>query len=240
MGLDSEVRVFRGPDGRGNIRFNKAVVKIVADDGNIYEIANDNVTAELPTNHKKVLSGVYFQLNPDETELSTVRPYKGTHVVEFGGFTRRGEENELGTYMKKRPAGENKETGQKWPARPDEERFTAVLDVVAGEWKGYSYIYWLPYIFTKKQGSQVARLYGTQNRVDRLEKFLEFCGIERDGPSLDITIPWQPDQGVVLEFLEDTLNPLAKTNRFQVITDRGWPLNKGEALTGMASGTVVA
>ncbi len=239
MGLESEVLVFRGPAGRANIRFNAKVIKIVADDGNIWEIAYDNLTAEIPKNHKKVLNGVFYSLNNDETELRSIRPPDGTHVGEFGGFTRGGDNNELGTYMAKRPAGKNDETGAKWPARPDEERFWAILNVVAGDWKGYSYIYWLPYIFTKVQGAQFARLYGTQNRVDRVNDFLELCGIEKDGPSLDITIPWAPDQGQVLEFLEDTLLPIAKKNRFNINADNGWPAYE-KGLTGLASGVTVS
>lgn len=237
--MESEVRVFRGPQGRGNVRFNAKVIKVVSDEGDSWEIAHENLTAEIPDNHKKILNGVYFQLDAEETSLQTIRPWDGTQVVEFGGFTRRGEDQELSTYMKRRPAGGNPATGAKWPARPDEERYTVVLNIVAGDWKGYSLIYWMPYIFTKKQGSQVARLYGTANRVDRTEDFLELCGVPRDGPGLDITIPWSADQGVVLEFLEDTLLPIAKNNRFECHVDGGWPRNK-EPLSSLASGVTVA
>ena len=237
--MESEVRVFRGPAGRGNVRFNKKVIKVTSDGGDSWEISYDNFTAEIPDNHKQILNGVYFSLNHDETELRSIRPPDGVHVGEFGGFTRGGEDNELGTFMKKRPAGKNDDTGAMWPARPEEERFWAILNVVAGDWKGYYYIYWLPYIFSKVQGAQVARLYGTQTRVDRMEEFLELCGIPRDGPGLDISIPWSADQGAVLEFLEETLRPLAKNNRFNINADNGWPSYE-KGLIGLASGTTVA
>ena len=232
-GLDSEVKVTRGPSGLGEVRFHKTSVKIIAANGNTYEIAPDKVDERVPRNS---LTNIWFSLSADESQLYSIRPAGGTFLMQFGGITRSGDDQTLNTYMKLRPAGQKKnlETGkvQKWPERPPEERFTAILSIVAGEFSEYEYTYWLPYLFSKKQDTQYAKLFtASPKRRDRMENFLDMTGWDR----ANMPIPWSEDQGQILEYVEEKLLTLAPKHRFMGIIRDGYPQSLEHPLEGLVS-----
>ena len=220
-GLDSEVKVTRGPSGLGEVRFHKTSVKIIAANGNTYEIAPDKVDERVPRNS---LTNIWFSLSADESQLYSIRPASGTYLMQFGGITRSGDDQTLNTYMKLRPAGQKKnpETGkvQKWPERPPEERFTAILSIVAGDFSDYEYTYWLPFIFAKKQDTQFAKLFtASPKRRDRMENFLDMTGWDR----ANMPIPWSEDNAQILEYVEEKLLAVASKHRFMGVVKDGYP-----------------
>mgnify|MGYP001608016278 CR=1 FL=1 len=237
VGLGSELKVVRGPSGLGEVRFNKSAAKIIAASGDVYEIANEKIDKHVPRNN---LTNIWFSLSGDESQLYSIRPAQGTFLMQFGGLTRRssedGGEETIGTYMKMRPAGERKnpQTGktQKWPERPPEERFTAVLSIVSGDFTEYQYTYWLPYIFAKVQGSQYAKLYtSSPNRKTRVENFLDLTGWDRE----TMPIPWSEDNGQILEYVETRLLEIADSHRFMGIIRDGYPQSLEKPLEGLVT-----
>ena len=233
QGLVSEIKVTRGPSGLGEVRFNKTNVKIIAANGNTYEIAPDKVDDRVP---RKNLTNIWFAISADESQLYAIRPAGGTFLVQFAGLTRSGEEKQLKTYTKLRPAGSRTDpkTGktQKWPERPPEERFTAILSIVAGPFTEYEYTYWLPYLFAKVQGAQYAKLFtSSPARRDRMEQFLDLTGWDR----ANTPIPWSEDPPQILEYMEERLLEVAPDHQFMAIIRDGYPQQLEPKLEGLVT-----
>jgi hypothetical protein len=234
-GLDSEVKLTRGPSGLGEVRFHKTSVKIIAANGNTYEIAPDKVDERVP---RKSLTNIWFKLSTDESKLYSICPASGTFLMQFDGFTRSGEDRVLGTYMKMRSAGSrpaDPSTGrkaQKWGEKPPQEQFTAILSIVNGEFQEYSFNYWLPYIFGRKQDTQYAKLFtDSPKRRDRMENFLDMTGWDR----VNTPIPWSEDQAQILEYVEERLLTIAPKNRFMGIIKDGYPQQLEPPLEGLVT-----
>src|SRR3990167_5012918 len=139
-----------GPQGCCDLRVNKtkdgrvSSIKIVAAGdhkiatGTVFAIAPENVRDGVIVESRK---SVWFSLSLDETELLEIRPWDGLHPVKLAGFTRRDDNPDIPEpYVKRgRPGQKRLPSGQiqKWPAPPDELRFTAILEIVGGEFKGF-------------------------------------------------------------------------------------------------------
>lgn len=222
-----------GPSGLGDVRFNRTETgqvtsaKVVSSDGTVYPIAAENIDENVIT---KSIEGAYFSLSFDESRLTSVRPYVGMFPVRFAGFRRRGEEKLLEPYMKRGgmrskilPSGKV----SKYPV-PDQMRFTAVLEIVAGPMKGYSYIYWLPYIFERGENNIAKAKSKSAPALDRLRLFLKLSGWDVDDDT--VAIPYEDN---VLPFLERALLAEAPTRQYMCIVEKGWPVRLEPVPMGM-------
>lgn len=225
-GLGSELVSQYGPSGPGSVRFNKNYVKVVSEAGDVWEITYENVAQEVIQKHQ---AKIWFQLNLDETALQAIRPLDGTFLCRFGGFTRRGENEDAEPFDKKggpreftRPSGKV----SKW-IEPDRRKFTNILVIASGPFEGYSYIYSLDYLFTPA-GSGMCKLQTTRaGWLDKLEKFLDVCGWNRETTA----IPWSEN---VLPYLEQRLLDLAPDHTFLVSVVNGWPREIDFNYTGLS------
>ena len=180
-GLEFEQKVIYGPSGLGNVKFNTkkngqiSSIKVIAEDTTVYPIAPDNVGDEVIRESR---NGVYFQLSADETTLQTIRPYDGAHPVQFGGFTRRGDDEEPEPYVKR--GGKRTKTHPSGKTSsytvPDQLRFTSVLSIVGGDFDGYSAIYWLPYVFERGNDGVAKAVSRSGTALDRVRDFLSMTG----------------------------------------------------------------
>ena len=220
-----------GPSGLGDVRFNKTEagavtgVKIVASDGTVYPIAPENVDSNVV---QESFPGAHFSLSFDESKLLSVRPFSGMFPVRMKEFRRRGEEQLLEPYLKRGgmkskilPSGKV----SKYPV-PDQLRFTAILDIFAGPKKGYSYIYWLPYIFERGTKNEAKAKSKSAGALQRLGTFMKLAGYDVDDENLQI-----PYSDNVLPYLETTL--LSTDGRFMAIVENGWPVRLEPIPLGM-------
>lgn len=223
-----------GPQGLGDIKFNKTEdgtvtsVRIVAEDGTVYPIDAENIDENV---RQESLKSGYYSLSLDESRLTAVRPYAGMFPVRFAGFTRRGEEDILEPYLK--PASIRTRVlksgkKQRYPV-PASLRFTSILQIYAGPMKGYSYLYWLPYIF--EMGSDGVTMAKSKNSRDleRLAGFLKLTGWDIEDSNK--TIPYSDN---VLPYLEGQLTQLTDGHPFMTIVERGWPVRLENIPTGMS------
>lgn len=222
-----------GPSGLGDVRFNKTEtgqvtsVKIVAADGTVYPIAAENVDENVIPNS---MPGAYFSLSFDETRLTAVRPFSGMFPVRFTELRRRGEEKLLEPYLKRGgtrtrilPSGKV----SKYPV-PDQLRFTSVLTIFAGPMKGYSYIYWLPYIFERGGQNEAMAKSKSPGALARLGTFLKLTGWDVDDDNKQI-----PYSDNVLPYLERALLAEAEAHPFMTIVENGWPVRLEPIPLGM-------
>lgn len=231
-GLDFEQTVVYGPSGLGNVKFNKkkngqiSSVKVVSEDTTVYPISADNIGDGVITDSR---NGIYYQLSPDETKLTTIRPWDGIHPVQFGGFTRRGEDQEEaepyvkrgGKRTKTHPSGKTSTYTVQ-----DQLRFTSVLEIVGGDFKGYSAIYWLQYIFERGNDGVAKAVSRSGIALDKLKEFMSLAGWDTDNEP----IPYSEN---VLPYLERELLDRASNNTFITTFEGGWPTNLEEMQTGL-------
>jgi hypothetical protein len=239
MPLVTEVKKKYGPSGLGEIRVlvPSKTVKVISSDGDLYPISFDNVNeniVELIIGKKGAsrayLKRAYFQLSQDENSLMGVRPWEDSHFVKFSGFTRRGgEESEPKFYVKKGGMRPGRGGGEYW--EDDRLRFTSVLEIVAGPWKGYSLLYGMDYLFELGDNGLSKIESFRQTWADRLEGFLDLAGFDRTRED----IPYSPN---VLPWLEETLKSRSKEYAFQAHVENGWIKNDG-GLTKLPTGVSI-
>lgn len=222
-----------GPSGLGDVRFNMSETgqllsaKIVSEDGTVYPIAAEGVWDNVI---RKSVKSYYWSLTSDETELTAVRPYQGMFPVKFAGFTRRGE-SDIPTPYIKRGGERTRRTKSGKIAKyntVDENRFTSILEIYAGEAAGYSYIYWLPYVFELSEGNSAKARSKNLGYLDRLNNFMRRVGWPVDDES--VNIPYSEN---VLPYLETRFLELAEANPFMATIENGWPVRLDPIPTGM-------
>ena len=240
MSLEFELQMPEyGPQGLGDLRVSKtkdgrvSSIKIVAagDDKiaaqTVFAIAPENVKPGVITESKK---GIWFSLSLDETELFEIRPWDGLHPVKIKEFTRTEENADFPEpYVKRgRPGQKRLPNGKisKWPAPPDELRFTAVLEIMGGEFKGYTVKYWLPYIFERGEGNVAKVKTRSTKRLERLQEFLRLAGWDAQNED----IPFSEN---VLPFLESELVGRSDKNHMMMTVSGGWPEGLGRIGTGI-------
>ena len=231
-GIEFQQVVVYGPSGLGNVKFNRkkggeiSSVKVIADDTTVYPISPENVGDEVIRENK---TNIYFQLNADETQLQTIRPWDGTHPVRFGGFTRRGEAEEAEPYVKRGGKRTKRHKSGKTSTFtvPDQLRFTSVLDIVGGDFDGYSAIYWLVYVFERGTDGVAKAVSRSGTSLDRVKEFLTMTGWDTENEAI-------PFSDNVLPYLERELLARADDNMFMATFEDGWPTALNEIPTGLS------
>ena len=229
--MEFEQVIQYGPQGLGDVRFQKSSAdvitgaKVVAADGTMYPITPENIAETVV---RKDLKGAYFSLSVNEAQLQVVRPYEGTFPVRFGGFTRRGEDENPSPYLKRGGPRQRRHSNGKVSTYQvsDQLRFTSVLNIWAGEHAGYDYIYWLPYVFEAgENGASKARSRSSRD-LDRLRGFLKLVGWNLE----EEQIPYSDN---VLPYLEKQLLERGERAPFMVSIEKGWPVRIDSLPTGM-------
>lgn len=227
-GLGSDLVSQYGPSGRGSVRFNKQYIKLVSKEtGDVWELSYEGIP---DTVIQKNQADIFYQLNLEETILQAVRPFEGSFLCEFGGFTRRGDAEEPEPFDKKggprewtRPSGKV----SKW-IEPDRRKFTSILTIVNGPFQGYSFIFSADYLFVPA-GEGMCKLQSTRSGwLQTLEQFLDVTGWDREKEG----IPWSDN---VLPYLEARLLERAPNNQFLVSAENGWPRKLEHNYTGLSS-----
>jgi hypothetical protein len=214
-----------GPNGLGEIRVLKETVKIISADGLVYQIAKENVSEGVPLEGKK---RAHFQLDEAETRLMSVRPWDDTHKVKFAGFTRRGRDTEATFYIKRGGPRES-EDGRRW-VEPDRPRFTAILEIIAGPFKGYTLLYGMDYLFDRSDREPKYAEMKTRRPkwAARVETFMSLCGY-------DFEVDKVQHSSNILPELEKLLLDRADKNPFVATVEKGWIAREG-GLTRMPTG----
>lgn len=214
MPLTGEVSKSYGPSGLGEIRVlaKSKTVKVISSAGDVYPINFEDVAEGVPIKNKKK---AYFGLDQLETRLLSVRPWDDAHFVEFGGFTRRGNADEPTFKTKKGGWRDGREGGRYW--EDDRLKFTAVLDIIAGDFEGYSLLLGMDYMFVPNpEDTNTCYIQAKRESwLERIYQFLDLSGFDRASED----IPYSTN---VLPWLETILLKRAKKNRFQAIVEEGW------------------
>jgi hypothetical protein len=223
-GMKTDVKFDRGPSGKGELRCLKNGVKIVAEDGKIYEdISYDAVYCPLPEDagQGKSYSPVYFRLNKGEDALYQVSPWGTETENEF--FVRyvwipHKEDEAPSTYMQKGKEVRYPSGYRDW--KPERESFNIELEVIAGKMKG---LYLKPsfgYMFVEDEETGKAMIEGHGSWFGRwasdLITLMRHAGFDFQSDSIE----WSDNPSAVLSQLHEVLSN--KDVPFRVKVVNGW------------------
>lgn len=180
MPMQGQIVVLKGPKGKGILLPTPDGLKVKAADGNVYPIAQENIPEYLtPIYEKEVL----FRLTPDEMTLKGISPWGGSHLMRFAGFVPVNQDTGLPEARLKRggkvPPYTDRKTGKKKPGffARDKQQFTAMNEIVSGEYEGLQVGWFLDYIFVPREGNETGWA-GPAKEVEALEQFLRAAGID--------------------------------------------------------------
>ncbi len=194
------------PKGLAKVKVSKTgkKVKIIFEDGSVEKTFSVDM---LPSTPKNLKTGMYFAvLSSDRTEVISIRPERGLFKVRCVDFVRPedGADPIPKTYN-------NKKYGYSYQA------FTAMLEIVEGQYKGVQIPYFLHYKVTD-DGQGYAGIRGNPNdpKATRVQQFVEFVDIT--GIS-DEQIPWPEDGNILPEMLRICLK---KKKQFDIVLKNGY------------------
>lgn len=215
--MEVQVKIERGPQGIGECRLLKNNIKIIAEDGSVYEISYEKVDEDVVLNEGKNLS---FSISKNKDTLYNLRPAEGTMFAKFGGFlVRRNEEIPKPELKKGGPR--KKRNGESYFA-PDRIQFMFFHEIVNGKWKGTKYLQAYDYSFGELDNGNTS-IVVRGARTQRMEKWLR---IASDG--LDIDIPYSDN---ILPDLQKIL--FDKDVIYQIQVENGWVQNVMELPEGI-------
>lgn len=161
-----------GPNGLAEVRLLKDKVKVIFEDGDIYELPKDG----FPEDRK---AGNYILgLDKDRTKVMFLKPVGGaTYYAKFQEFKRDGTDIP-NPYIQRGGPRKSKDGGT-WIA-DDEMRFKAILTVLdpGGQYDGLNLTATVPYVFEQKPGTTLVEAVGKKGQLERVEKFLRVTGFD--------------------------------------------------------------
>ena len=224
--MQGEIKVPKGPVGKGVLRSTPDGLKIMAQDGSVYPILSENIPEYLTPIYEKE---VQFRLSPDEMQLRGIAPWSGSHLSRFAGFYPLNQDTGLPEPRLKKGGPftfTNKKTGkqQKGYAK-DKLQFTAMNEIVAGDYVGLQVGWFLDYIFVPREGNETGWV-GVARQVESLEHFLKAAGLDFAVDSL----PWNQEN--VLPALQNLL--IDRDAIFQVFIEEGKTVSIASLAPGLA------
>lgn len=212
-----------GPRGLAEIRMYKDKVKVFIDDPDggtdAYELSPDDLDDDV-----KSIKGVYVELTSDETQIRSIRPWKGSFPVKFIGFvkTREGV-----TSLKPKAARRPQPVDNPGWVIPAHTAFYAIAEIVSKDkHNGMQVIIPLVYLFERTIDGTMELVYEYKRHYDDLWELISLAGFDSDNDTL---IAGEPV--VVLDQLEDIL--LERNKKFVVKIEDGWLRELSEPVIGM-------
>jgi hypothetical protein len=216
IGTPRRIQAVKRIKGKATIRMLKKGIRVVFDDGDVYDLSPTDVPENI------VGGKAYVELNRDGTKMYTFRPYQGNYFVRFAGFASREGEPPV-PRLRRGGKQTNRRTGETYYAA-DSLTATALFEIVDGRFKGVllpKYLYltnsYGDELFQEYENSGVAVLVlspAPNSRSARLEQFLTLCGLDWDKDQ----IPYSDN---VLPAIEEIL--LSKNVILSAsVTETGW------------------
>ena len=208
----------------GTMVVGRNAVTFQATDGQRYEFSKlDGVSPNVPL--PPVGTRIPYCLvttNKNSELMYSFGPSRGTHIVRFKRFTAR---EGVDPAPKVRAGGpRTRKDGRSWYA-DDKLVFTALFEIVTGDFAGCELIHSLDYIFERDMDGTTF-LNGGRAQVQSVEAFLQLVGFDVNNDSLTFTPNVLPD-------LEDILQERAEEHVFQVEVEDGWTKNISELAAGL-------
>jgi hypothetical protein len=197
-------------------------VALLTEDGK-YEFAAEDVAegVALPP-VGTTLKKVSVRTNGSVSVLYGFAPSRGTQIVRFKGFSHK-KDDECAPWMMQ--GGERKgRDGKKW-YQEDKLMFTALLDIIDGDFQNCEVGLSLPYIFSKGKDG-LAILDGGSKTIEKIVRFFELCGLSLEDEEFDF-------EDNMLPGLEEVLLELAEDHVFQVEIEGGYVKNATDLPTGL-------
>jgi hypothetical protein len=197
-------------------------VALLTEDGK-YEFAAEDIAdgVALP-DVGTTLKKVSVRTNGNCTVLYGFAPSRGTQIVRFKGFSHKKDDECAPWTMQ---GGERKgRDGKKW-YQEDKLMFTALLDIIDGDFLNCEVGLSLPYIFSKGKDG-MAILDGGSKTIEKIVRFFELCGISLEDEEFSY-------EDNVLPMLEDILLEVADDHVFQVEIEDGYVKNATDLPTGL-------
>jgi hypothetical protein len=197
-------------------------VALLTEDGK-YEFAAEDVAdgVALP-DVGTTLKKVSVRTNGNCTVLYGFAPSRGTQIVRFKGFSHKKDDECAPWTMQ---GGERKgRDGKKW-YQEDKLMFTALLDIIDGDFLNCEVGLSLPYIFSKGKDG-MAILDGGSKTIEKIVRFFELCGLSLEDEEFDF-------EDNMLPLLEEMMLEQADYHVFQVEIEDGYVKNATDLPTGL-------
>jgi hypothetical protein len=197
-------------------------VALLTEDGK-YEFAAEDVAdgVALP-DVGTTLKKVSVRTNGNCTVLYGFAPSRGTQIVRFKGFSHKKDDECAPWTMQ---GGERKgRDGKKW-YQEDKLMFTALLDIIDGDFQNCEVGLSLPYIFSKGKDG-MAILDGGSKTIEKIVRFFELAGISLEDEDFEF-------EDNMLPGLEEVLLEVADQHVFQVEIEDGYVKNATDLPTGL-------
>jgi len=182
-----EVKNPTGPKGKGVAHKTSTGLKIASETGDVYPIAKEDIPEYLDVIYEKP---IFFRLTPDEMGLKGIGPWEGSHLMRFASFVPTDDDGVPEPRLKK--GGPFKWVDAKGKTRKgfarDKLQFTAMCEIVSGDYEGLQVGWFLDYIFTPREGNEVGWI-GSTKSVTTLESFLKAAGCDFAVDS----VPYDPE-----------------------------------------------
>jgi hypothetical protein len=225
MGTEARQRTNYGPRGKGNItilpvkelnnpdNWKEVKVTIFDEDGykDVYHLTDiDGLTKQFGDWKLQPIKDVYVELDADEEDIRSVRPFEGTFTLSFDRFVARQDENGsmLAPTIKHKPAERItiKKTNASW-MNPPHDRFFAILKIRANEigksteFDGMEVLKTLVYQFERNPDTGMMEIVWERKFwYDELAGFLTLTGYDWDADNLT---PSENVLGELQEILQD-------------------------------------
>jgi hypothetical protein len=197
-------------------------VALLTEDGK-YEFATEDVAENVvlpPVG--TTLKKVSVRTNGNVTVLYGFAPSRGTQIVRFKGFSHKKDDECAPWTMQ---GGERKgRDGKKW-YQEAKLMFTALLDIIDGDFQNCEVGLSLPYIFSKGKDG-MAILDGGSKTIEKIVRFFELCGLSLEDDEFEF-------EENMLPGLEEVLLEMADDHVFQVEIEGGYVKNATDLPTGL-------
>ncbi len=188
---DLKVKSNVGPSGLANVKLLKNSVKIVFEDGDVFDIA--------PEEWRMEKGGKFIvTLNKDMTKIIAVRPPKGSYRMKFKEFGNRDRDTNLPAPKFSR-GGKREFTDKNGKLRkynkPDSLIIITALEVIGDpNYEGLTFTYIIPYAFEPSADLMYMDVRAaSSNQLEKIVSFFSIFGVdleETDIPASDNPLPW--------------------------------------------------
>jgi hypothetical protein len=197
-------------------------VALLTEDGKYEFAAEDVADGVVLPDVGTTLKKVSVRTNGNCTVLYGFAPSRGTQIVRFKGFSHKKDDECAPWTMQ---GGERKgRDGKKW-YQEDKLMFTALLDIIDGDFLNCEVGLSLPYIFSKGKDG-MAILDGGSKTIEKIVRFFELCGLSLEDEDFEF-------EDNMLPGLEEVLLEVADQHVFQVEIEDGYVKNATDLPTGL-------
>jgi hypothetical protein len=195
-------------------------VALLTEDGKYEFAAEDVAEGVVLPDVGTTLKKVSCRTNGNVTVLYGFAPSRGTQIVRFKGFSHKKDEEPKPWIMAGGPP-----SGKRKFYSEDKEMFTALLDIIDGDFQNCEVGLSLPYIF--KEGKDgMAVLDGGSKTIEKIARFFELCGLSLEDEEFEF-------EDNMLPGLEEVLLEMASDHVFQVEIEDGYVKNATDLPTGL-------